>query len=94
MNIDKAKKRIAKHVKKGFKGYPLVTIEYVGKSTDSAHGVIVNLTLEEGADPQTQKLSSSIDARNDETIQSTLVKIIERTETVSVTESSQVSVLK
>ncbi len=36
MHVDKAKKRIAKQVKKGFHGYPLVSMEYFGKTPDSA----------------------------------------------------------
>ena len=34
--LTKAKKRIAKQVKKGFHGYPLVSLEYFGKAPDSA----------------------------------------------------------
>ena len=41
MNLDKAKKRIAKQVKKGFKGYPQISIAYFGESSDFASEVIV-----------------------------------------------------
>jgi hypothetical protein len=91
MNIDKAKKRISKLVKKGFKGYPLIEITYyVENNSETAHEVVVSFIIEEGAEPQTQKLSSKNDARHDETIQSTLVKIIERTQAVTVNESVSV----
>ncbi|MGP9833084.1 hypothetical protein [Marinobacter sp. NSM] len=34
--MDKARKRIAKQVKKGFHGYPLVSMEYFGKTPELA----------------------------------------------------------
>lgn len=76
MNVDKAKKFIAKQVKKGFKGYPQLSIEYFGKTSDSATKVVVTFTLEEGAAPQDQQFESENNAREDETIQSVLVKSI------------------
>ncbi|MDK8463450.1 hypothetical protein [Marinobacter sp. SS13-12] len=98
MHLDKAKKRIAKQVKKGFHGYPLVSLEYfgkanVGKAPDSATEVVVSFTEEEGADPQKQSFVSGGDAREDETIQSTLVKIIERADAKTVTEIDGISTL-
>ncbi|MGO1298811.1 MAG: hypothetical protein ACTMIA_16170 [Vibrio sp.] len=93
MNIDKAKKRIAKQVAKGFKGYPMVSIAYFGLTPDVATQVVVQLITEEGAEPQEQKLSSSADARNDETIQTVIVKILERTQAVSVMEVDGVAPL-
>ena len=93
MNVDKAKKRIKKQVKKGFKCYPLFSLEYFGKTPDSATEVVVTFTLEEGAEPQTQKFVSENDAREDETIQSVLVKTIERTNANTVTEIDGVSLI-
>ncbi len=93
MNVDKAKKRIAKQVKKGFNGYPQVSLEYFGKTSDSATEVIISFTLDENAKPQDQKFVSKNDAREDETIQSTLVKIIERTNANTVTEIAGVSII-
>ncbi|MDI9244599.1 hypothetical protein [Marinobacter sp. CHS3-4] len=98
MNVDKAKKRIAKQVKKGFHGYPLVSLEYfgkayAGKTPDSASEVVIAYTEEEGADPQEQKFVSGGDAREDETIQSTLLKIIERADAKTVTEIDGISTL-
>lgn len=94
MNVDKAKKRIEKQVKKGFKGYPLVALEYFGETTAVATEVVVTFTLEEGAEPQSQKFVSKSDAREDETIQSVLVKTIERTDANTVTQVEGVSILK
>jgi hypothetical protein len=91
MNVDKAKKRIAKQVKKGFHGYPLVSLEYFGKTPDSASEVVISYTEEEGAEPQKQTFASGGDAREDETIQSTLLKIIERADAKTVTEIDGVS---
>lgn len=93
MNVDKAKKRIAKLVRKGNKGYPLVTIQYFGKTSELATEVVVTFTLEEGAEPQKQKIVSESDAREDEAIQSVLVRIIERANAATVTEIDGVSVV-
>lgn len=86
MNVDKAKKRIAKQVKKGFKGYPQLSLSYFGKTSDLATEVIVTFILEEGAEPQEQKFVSETNVREDETIQSVLVKIIDRADANSVME--------
>jgi len=94
MNLDKSKKRISKKVKMGFQGYPTISIEYYGSSDDFANGVSVKFTLEEGADSQVEKFNSKLDAREDEVIQSALVKMIERSEakSVSVVEGIVVSI--
>ena len=93
MHVDKAKKRIAKQVKKGFHGYPLVSLEYFGRTPDSASEVVISFTEEEGAEPQKQTFVSGVDAREDETIQSTLLKIIERADAKTVTEVNDISTL-
>lgn len=94
MNVDKAKKRIAKQVKKGFHGYPMVSLEYFGKTPDSANEVVISYTEEEGAEPQKQTFASGGDAREDETIQSTLIKIIERADAKTVTEIEGISTVR
>lgn len=94
MHLEKAKKRIAKQVQKGFKGYPAISLEYFGPNETSATEVVVTFVLEEGAEAQEQKLTSETDVREDETIQSVLVKIIERADAVSVTQVQSVSILK
>lgn len=86
MNIDKAKKRIAKQVKKGFNGYPKISLKYFGETTDHATKIVISFVLEENSEPQEQTFLSDNDAREDETIQSTLVKIIERSEAKTVVE--------
>lgn len=93
MNVDKAKKRIAKQVKKGFNGYPQVSLEYFGKTSDLASEVVISFIMEEGAEPQEQKFVSEIDVREDEAIQSIMVKIIERAEANTVTEVEGISTL-
>ncbi|AZL84771.1 hypothetical protein EIJ81_09265 [Aliivibrio salmonicida] len=93
MNVDKAKKRIAKQVKKGFKGYPQLSLSYFGKTSDLATEVVVTFILEEGAEPQEQKFASENDVREDETIQSVLVKIIDRADANSVMEVEGVVIL-
>lgn len=86
MHIDKAKKRIEKLVKRGVKGYPQISLEYFGKTPNLATQVVVTFTLEEGAEPQEQKIVSEGDIREDESVQSVLVKIIERANAMTVTE--------
>ena len=94
MNLDKAKKRIAKQVKKGFDGYPMISLAYFGVSADCATEVDVTFLAEAGAEAQVQKFTGSSDVREDETIQSVLVKIIERAEPKTVTETAGVAVRK
>jgi hypothetical protein len=93
MHIDKAKKRIAKQVKKGFNGYPQVSLEYFGKTSDVATEVVVSFILDEGSEPEKQKFVSKSNACEDETIQSALVKIIERTNAMTVIETVGVSLI-
>lgn len=93
MNVDKAKKRIAKQVKKGFHGYPLISLAYFGKTPDLASEVVISFVAEENAEPQKQTFVSGNDAREDEAIQSALVKIIERADAKTVAEQDGVSIL-
>lgn len=94
MNLDKSTKRIAKRVKKGLQGYPQISIAYFGESENCATEVVVSFILEEGAEPQEQKFSSKSDVRKDETIQTTLLKVIERADAKTVLEASGVSMIK
>lgn len=94
MNLDKSTKRIAKRVKKGFQGYPQISLTYFGKSANFATEVVVGFILEEGAEVQEEKFSSKGDAKKDETIQTTLLKIIERANAKTVIEIADVSVFK
>lgn len=94
MNLDKSTKRIAKIVKKGFQGYPQISLAYFGESVNCATEVVVGFISEEGADTQEQKFSSKGDARKDETIQTTLLKVIERANAKTVVEVAGVSIIK
>jgi len=78
MNLEKSKKRIAKRVKMGFQGYPMVSIAYFGRTDGLTDEVIVTFLLEEGGEAQEERLQSKTEAQEDELIQSALVKIIER----------------
>jgi hypothetical protein len=84
MNLEKSKKRIVKRAKMGFQGYPTISLTYFGKTPSFANEVAVEFIMEEGADIQTERFSSKMDAREDETIQSALVKMIERSEAKTV----------
>ncbi len=94
MNIDKATKLIAKKVKKGFQGYPQISLAYFGASADLATEVVIGFTAEEGATAQEQKLVGKDDVRKNETIQTTLIKIIERAEAKTVLEVAGVTIIK
>jgi hypothetical protein len=93
MNLDKSKKRIAKKSKMGFQGYPKISLTYYGKTANCADEVMVEFVLEEGADTQVEKFSSKTDAREDEVIQSALVKMIERSEAKTVIQSGNVLII-
>lgn len=93
MNLEKSKKRIAKKAKMGFQGYPKISLTYYGKTTGQADEVLVEFTLEEGAEIQTERFSSKIDAREDEVIQSALVKMIERSEAKTVAQTEGVAIV-
>jgi len=93
MNLDKSKKRIAKRAKMGFQGYPKISISYSGKSASHADEVRVEFVMEEGAEAQLERFASKIDAREDEAIQSALVKMIERSEAKTVVQVDTVTVV-
>lgn len=88
MNIDKAKKRIAKRVKMGFQGYPVLTISYQMDDENIASTVLLSLLLEEGAEEQKQPFHSKGNVHEDESVQSAIVKMIERCEVKTVLETS------
>lgn len=92
MNLDKSTKRIAKRVKKGFQGYPQISLSYFGETVHCATEVVIGFIPEEGDVAQEQKLTSQSDARKDETIQTTLLKIIERADAKTVLEIEGVSI--
>lgn len=93
MNLDKAKKRIAKQVKKGFNGYPKITLAYYGVTKEYATEVVIQFTLGEGDSAQEERFSCDTDIRENELIQTTLLKIIERADANSVIEIDGVTLL-
>lgn len=93
MNLDKATKLIAKRVKKGLQGYPKVTLQYFGPPNESANKVVIGFTAQENEEAQEQSFSSKGDARHDETIQTTLLKIIERSDAKTVIEIEGVTLV-
>ena len=92
MNLEKSKKRIAKKVKMGFQGYPEISISYLGCSKDLADEVVVRFVVEEGSEAMEEKFQSKSDAREDEVIQSAIVKMIERSEAKTVKLSDGVEI--
>ncbi|MBL4781465.1 MAG: hypothetical protein JKX92_04405 [Porticoccaceae bacterium] len=94
MNLEKSKKRIAKKVKMGFQGYPEISISYFGSTADVAEQVAVSFVAEEGATPMEECFQSKSDAREDQVIQSAIVKMIERSEAKTVRQAENVGVVK
>tara|TARA_B110000503_G_scaffold31986_1_gene51859 strand:+ start:798 stop:1082 length:285 start_codon:yes stop_codon:yes gene_type:complete len=94
MNLDKSTKRIAKRVSRGFQGYPQISLTYFGKSADCATGVIVGFISEEGDEAQEQRFPSKGDARKDETIQTTLLKVIERANAKTVIQKPGIFIIE
>ncbi|MFL0803983.1 MAG: hypothetical protein K6L81_09695 [Agarilytica sp.] len=84
MNLEKSKKRIAKKIKMGFQGYPQIAISYLNDESDAASEVIVKFIAEEGAESMEERFQCKSDAREDEVIQSAIVKMIERSEAKTV----------
>ncbi|WP_420932862.1 hypothetical protein ACOJR9_10025 [Alteromonas sp. A081] len=94
MNIHKSTKRIAKRVSKGFQGYPQIILEYFGELKDCPCEVLVSFISEEGEAAQEQTFRSKGDARKDEIIQTTLLKVIERADAKTVSEVAGISIKK
>ena len=84
MKIDRSKKRIAKKSKKGFRGYPLVTVAYYGPNNKVATKVAVGLITEENGETRMQRFFSTEDVRNDAGIQAQIIEIIDNAGALSV----------
>lgn len=91
MNLEKSKKRIAKKIKMGFQGYPTIDIAYFGPNETLATTVTLQLVVEEGAAPLSEKFVIEGEIREDETIQSAIVKMIERSGAQTVSQREGVS---
>ncbi len=94
MNLEKSKKRIAKKVKMGFQGYPEISISYLGSTTDIAEKVAVSFVAEEGDAPMEEHFHSKSDAREDQVIQSAIIKMIERSDAKTIKQAEGVEVVK
>ena len=84
MKLDRAKKRISKKVKKGFQGYPIVTIAYYGPNKKTASKVAVGVIENEDGEAEVQQFFSDQDVRNDENILESVVQIISDSKAKSV----------
>jgi len=85
MNIEKSRKRISHKVKRGFQGYPMISIAYFGPDDTLATKVTIGFVAEEGDDVQVEKFVTNADIRKDVTVQTTILKIIERADAQTVT---------
>tara|TARA_R110002153_G_scaffold17835_1_gene62116 strand:- start:7612 stop:7899 length:288 start_codon:yes stop_codon:yes gene_type:complete len=92
MNLDKSQKRISKRVKRGFHGYPMISIQYFGPSETLATKVEVGFIQEENAEPMLETFNSETDIRKDETVQTTIIKIIDRVDAKTVTLDENVNI--
>jgi|VirMetMinimDraft_7_1064189.scaffolds.fasta_scaffold22844_2 O-acetylhomoserine/O-acetylserine sulfhydrylase-like pyridoxal-dependent enzyme len=93
MNLDKAQKRLSKLHKRGDHGYPLIEIQYFGTNSALASKVEISFTPEQDAQSFTESFTTKTDIRFDETIQTTLLKIIDRAEAKTVVVKEEVLVL-
>lgn len=78
----------------GARGYPEISISYFGSSADIAEQVAVSFVEEEGAAPMEERFQSKSDAREDQVIQSAIVKMIERSEAKTVNQAEGVGELE
>lgn len=92
MNLDKSQKRIAKRVKRGFQGYPMISIRYFGPSEKLATKVEVGFIEQQNAQPMIEKFTCLDDIRQDETVQTTIIKIIDRVDAKTVTLQDSVNI--
>lgn len=92
MNLDKSQKRISKRVKRGFQGYPMISICYYGPTSTLATKVEVAFIDQENAQPMVETFNSASDIRQDETVQTTIIKIIDRVDAKTVTLEDGVSI--
>jgi hypothetical protein len=92
MNLDKSQKRISKRVKRGFHGYPMISIQYFGPSETLATKVEVGFIEQENAEPMLETFNSESDIRQDETVQTTIIKIIDRVDAKTVTLNDSVNI--
>ncbi len=74
----------------GFQGYPMIGITYHGPSDSLATEVVLEFVAEEGDESQIQKFATKLDIREDEAIQSAIVKTIERSGAQSISVSDAV----
>ena len=93
MNLDKSQKRINKRVKRGFHGYPIISIEYFGPSEALATKVEVGFIEQENAETMLETFNSETDIRQNETVQTTIIKIIDRVDAQTVTLEDEVKLL-
>jgi hypothetical protein len=93
MNLDKSQKRINKRVKRGFHGYPMISIQYFGPTEVLATKVEVGFIEQENAEPMLETFNSETDIRQDETVQTTIIKIIDRVDAKTVTLENKVKLL-
>ena len=85
MNIEKARKRIAKMVNKGFQGYPMINITYFGPTDKLATKVILEFIVEEEGEAQLEPFNTDTDIIEDVSVQTTILKIIQRSGAKTVT---------
>jgi hypothetical protein len=93
MNLDKSQKRINKRVKRGFHGYPMISIQYFGPTEVLATKVEVGFIEQKNAEPMLETFNSETDIRQDETVQTTIIKIIDRVDAKTVTLDDKVKQL-
>lgn len=77
IKAERNKKKIANKVRKGFRGYPVATVAYYGRTDKDATKVVVGIVQTEHASPEPMKSwLSDNDVRKDFTIMEALLDFI------------------
>ena len=87
-------KTYSKKSQKGISGISSNFTSLFCESISCATEVVIGFISEEGAAVQEQQFSCKDDARKDETIQTTILKVIERADAKTVLEVAGVSLIK
>jgi hypothetical protein len=78
----------------GVQGYPEISIAYFGRTADIAERVAVAYIDGAGVTPMEELFNSQSDARQDQVIQSVIVKMIERSKAKTIRQATDIEVVK
>lgn len=82
--MGRSRKALEKKVKKGFKGYPIISIAFYGPTNKLATKIAVGITPFENAEPLMMRWRSETEIRNNAKIMDEILKSIREYEGCSV----------